>query len=1657
MARAVLADMEGANNDDDPSSSLSSKEAADFLTHTSHSHLTTESGLHPNLTVGEDAQNTPNRCSNFVITLDEEAYLLAEKNKKVVATYDTGCTRSLQGAGRIPNYCLRDVVVEPRAAVYSTPSGSLTTKCSITLPAELIDDETGERFWVWFTSNVADKRDSPLLIAGSTMGFIKDEYPSTWSRGRIGGRSVRTYMQHGVPRICFRYPTQSEYQQLCAQGRPSSRDFEGRQMMLVQPHFKVGPVSSAHASYVDLEGAMVGSLDSDNDNSEEYECEITPCPESLDDTPERFFDPAFVCPEGARKLDLHEVREWHKRLVHPGAVRLYSTLVVNGLSTTQAVALQVTKTCEVCQKAKSFRKSTIPRRTPQQGPVAEGFNDKVAIDLLQVLVTKVSKAVWYACTVTDLYSRYIQIYFIHGKKSGQILRLFRSRWVGRFSIPSTLRLDNGREFFGLVDWCSVCGVKIENTSPHGPTGNAICERQHALIMDILRCLLLETGFPPRLDIIRYLLEIVVPFAINNTTNMSHELKKTPGLMAGRATPLTHLNFKFLPGQKVRYIADVQRPKIVDRCNLGRWIAGVHAGECVIFTDQNKVVRIHPSKVHPFLEDKTSGRTSTETPKPDLVPAISDATDRPLRGPHPEGEETSSSEEDAPDEDDENDSLPRSRSSTPPPTWKGRTRSTALTGPPRATTSIMQHAGCADDEEADTEVQSLKYDDKPDDKEAQVDKSGEKASVIEEPKGFVPRPLTSTDGPRRCCHPHHVHRHWPGPALPGTCPFGLCRFCCLLYQDKHPELGDSKGIRRCKAHKYTRPSVVRYLDRLLHRVQEEAGCASDSGNMPDFGSDSDSDYVPILVTDLDSDDDNGPGVSEVVYQAIKDKSGGSTSRSQGVKVYRKKSRNEVDPKSVDPKLLQESKDKEISGWTERNAYSRLSEQEGVARIKGHKAVLIDHRWVVTKKVVADSPTGDTKIKARAVLKGFQDQRKGVSRNAPTAPAPSVKLFWYLAQQYPDIAMGDIAQAFLSSRYEHPVDVLMRPLDGSSGFWLLNAAVYGLGDAPQRWYKEFVEKAEKKGWHRLTQDPCVFVLGNKRTVGNTKPEGHQITALMLLFVDDTLCAGPSPQQLLTNLSFPMGKLKRAIGEKFLGIETFQTDTHLRLKQEEYILSIKVPPRTRQTPVTTPLPVPAPSTDDSPLLTLPSEVTRYRGYVGEISYAAGWTRPDLAYAAHFLSRSSSKPTKQALNLAIRTVHYAKATANYGISIPRPQKNDYLLFFVDASVGALANDRRSQSGYILGIYRPRTQEYFPLSWKSKMQGRIRRSSMSAELWALEMACNFACYFMSLAKEMGGTLKLVIATDALDVVAALNNLTTPKDKMLIQPLELVRLYMRDFSISVKHITRDLNIADELTASRLLRMLPKVLSVTAHPTFALPTSMEEADLLVDVHDVSRPLAWEFFSGTKSATSVLEQFYNVITVDIDMVFQSDVVADVLHLDFEGLYERCLLEGLGPVALLIGYPPCNSWTIMRNLKGRKHVDSKERRQSALVVECFLRIKEYCERRLAEISGRKLVFFMETPATGMLPAYMAQNGWLDKYDITRHDTSHCRWSNDDFNYSKPTAIYSNIPLSLRPVCSLREPCVRRGTHLDVRSLSRHLTYRLPPGLILHLTRAAQRAWLR
>ena len=135
-----------------------------------------------------------------------------------------------------------------------------------------------------------------------------------------------------------------------------------------------------------------------------------------------------------------------------------------------------------------------------------------------------------------------------------------------------------------------------------------------------------------------------------------------------------------------------------------------------------------------------------------------------------------------------------------------------------------------------------------------------------------------------------------------------------------------------------------------------------------------------------------------------------------------------------------------------------------------------RWVLTWK-----STG--KAKARLCVLGFQDpDLTEVPRDSPTLSAASEALImqWVASHKYRLIS-GDIKIAFLSGDEDirnifisPPDDVRqMLNLDHET-VQRLRKAVYGLVNAPKKWWDRLKTSLIKHGFTSCALDPCAFVL-------------------------------------------------------------------------------------------------------------------------------------------------------------------------------------------------------------------------------------------------------------------------------------------------------------------------------------------------------------------------------------------------------------------------------------------------------------------------------------------------------------------------------------------------------------------------------------------------------
>ena len=176
----------------------------------------------------------------------------------------------------------------------------------------------------------------------------------------------------------------------------------------------------------------------------------------------------------------------HKQFAHPTPeklIRLLKCAKMNNSDLEEQVK-SVSETCNICCK---LRKPT-PRPIVSI-PLAYKFNETISVDL------KVWKVNLYFLVIVDIATRYCSAIVIRDKNPKTIIKGLFLTWISHFGAPRKLLSDNGGEF-NNVDMRQLgesFNMKIMTTAAQSPWSNGICERQNAVIGDLVNKILLDTS------------------------------------------------------------------------------------------------------------------------------------------------------------------------------------------------------------------------------------------------------------------------------------------------------------------------------------------------------------------------------------------------------------------------------------------------------------------------------------------------------------------------------------------------------------------------------------------------------------------------------------------------------------------------------------------------------------------------------------------------------------------------------------------------------------------------------------------------------------------------------------------------------------------------------------------------------------------------------------------------------------------------------------------------------------------------------------------------------------------------------------------------------------------------------------------------------------
>lgn len=149
----------------------------------------------------------------------------------------------------------------------------------------------------------------------------------------------------------------------------------------------------------------------------------------------------------------------------------------------------------------------------------------------------------------------------------------------------------------------------------------------------------------------------------------------------------------------------------------------------------------------------------------------------------------------------------------------------------------------------------------------------------------------------------------------------------------------------------------------------------------------------------------------------------------------------------------------------------------------------------------------------------------------------------------------------------------------------------------------------------------------------------------------------------------------------------------------------------------------TDKGSLLPDP---TLYRSLVGKLNFLTH-TRPDLAFTVQCLSQFMQSPRTSHLEALHHTLRYVAQTAGQGILLQASDKLT-LQAFSDSDWASCPDSRRSITGYVLQLGSS------PISWKSKKQPTVSKSSSESEYRAMASAAAEVTWMVRLLNELGLT-----------------------------------------------------------------------------------------------------------------------------------------------------------------------------------------------------------------------------------------------------------------------------------------------------------------------------------
>jgi len=196
-----------------------------------------------------------------------------------------------------------------------------------------------------------------------------------------------------------------------------------------------------------------------------------------------------------------EERLWHMRLGHRN---MRDVKQLAGMEVGIPASFKGNKegrSCDICEVGKHTHAS-FPAKG-KDGKLASEPMELVHVDVFGPIDTPSVSGSMYAILFTDDYSKWRSIYFMKSKaQSLEKLKLYLDDVAGLLHGRKVQRLhsDNGGEFISRAfrKYCKRSGILHTYTGPRAPQQNGVAERSNRTVVEMARCLRLESGLDKEL-------------------------------------------------------------------------------------------------------------------------------------------------------------------------------------------------------------------------------------------------------------------------------------------------------------------------------------------------------------------------------------------------------------------------------------------------------------------------------------------------------------------------------------------------------------------------------------------------------------------------------------------------------------------------------------------------------------------------------------------------------------------------------------------------------------------------------------------------------------------------------------------------------------------------------------------------------------------------------------------------------------------------------------------------------------------------------------------------------------------------------------------------------------------------------------------------------